>query len=172
MQTSEEESGVDGASDRRGHGHSGDDGDAGDVAHIAVVETAAHLAEHDHAIRTSAAREYDTAQRDVARASQHDQVNVAVAGEGDGPGVDDADLRVADGLSGEREPVGHATLALRRFGDTQQGGRGRQVGGYELRADVAGGVDGKGGGDSAGSLAATGSVEDHVEGAHRYRLLR
>ena len=99
-------------------------------------------------------------------------MNVAVAGEGDGPGVDDADLRVADGLSRERELLGDAALALGWLCDTEQGGRGPRVNGHELRADVAGGVEGEGGGDSAGSLAATGSVEDHVEGAHRYRALR
>jgi hypothetical protein len=69
MYTSDEESGVDGARHRRGHVHVGDDGDAGDVAHIAVVETAPRLAEHDHAVGAWAACKDNAAHCDVAGAS-------------------------------------------------------------------------------------------------------
>jgi hypothetical protein len=181
VQAGDEEPGVDGAGDGRGDRHRGHDGDARDVVHVPGGEAAPGFAEQHDPVGRMIVVAYESAQRDVAGAPEHDQVHVNVAGRrgrrgrrgrgGRGSGVDDANVGLAARGVGEREAVGDGDLVVARVGDAEQGCRGRRVDGDELHRVMAGGVERQNRSDGAGSLAASGAVEDHVEGGHRGRLL-
>ena len=175
MQTGEEEPGVDGAGHRRGDGHRGDDRDPGDVVHVSRSEAPSGLAQQHDPVRRPPVVAYEAAEGDVARASEHDQVEFNVAHprgrHGRRSGVDDANVGLTARGAGEHEAVGDGDLVCARVGDAEQSCGGRRVDGDELHRAMAGGVDGQGRGDGARPLAASGAVEDHVEGGHNGRLL-